>query len=133
MGTRMLRVELAELLRNGENSGIEFKRDDVHADKVAKEIVALLNLRGGHLILGVEDDGTPTGLTRTPGDAETWIMNLCRQNIQPALIPFWETIVWDDGKVLAVVTLPDHAPDRPYKAKRGGHWVTYVRVGTTSR
>jgi ATP-dependent DNA helicase RecG len=129
----MLRVELAEILRNGENSGIEFKRDDALAEKVAKEIAALLNLRGGRLILGVEDDGTVTGLTRTPSEAESWIMNLCRQNIQPALIPFWETIAWDDGKVVAVVSLPDHAPDRPYKAKRGGHWLTHIRVGTTSR
>jgi len=42
----MLKTELAEIIRNGENSGVEFKRDHDHADSLAKEIVALLNLGG---------------------------------------------------------------------------------------
>lgn len=40
----MTKTELLEFLRNGENSGVEFKRDDVHTDSLAKETVALLNL-----------------------------------------------------------------------------------------
>ncbi|MBI2951828.1 putative DNA binding domain-containing protein, partial [bacterium] len=51
----MLRTELAELIQHGENSGVEFKRDDVRPDSLAKEIVALLNLEGGYILLGVED------------------------------------------------------------------------------
>ncbi len=133
MGTQMLRLELAEILRNGESSGVEFKRDDVHPDKVSTEMVALLNFKGGRLLLGVEDDGAVTGLTRPATKAEEWIMNLCRNNVQPALIPFWETVLWNEGKVVGVVSLPENAPDKPYKARRGAHWVTYVRVGTTSR
>ena len=43
----MTRAELIELIRNDENSGVEFKRDDVSATKLAAEIAALLNLRGG--------------------------------------------------------------------------------------
>ncbi len=62
----MNRTELEELICNGEHSGVEFKRDDVVPARVAKELAALLNLEGGHLLLGVEDDGTVTGLTRTP-------------------------------------------------------------------
>jgi predicted HTH transcriptional regulator len=37
--------ELSELLRQGENSGVEFKRDDVQPHDLAKELVALSNLR----------------------------------------------------------------------------------------
>ena len=69
----MNRTELEELIRSGENSGVEFKRDDVIRERLAKELAALLNLRGGHLLLGVEDDGTVTGLTRAPELAEEWI------------------------------------------------------------
>ena len=38
--------------------GLEFKRDDIQPRRLAGEIVALLNLEGGHILLGVEDDAT---------------------------------------------------------------------------
>lgn len=128
----MLRADLLELIRNGENSGVEFKRDDVHADNLAREICALLNLRGGHILLGIEDDGTVTGLTRAAQDAEQWVVNVCRNNVEPAIIPYWETIIFDEG-VVGILSLPEGAPDKPYKGKRGSAWVTFVRVGSTSR
>ena len=129
----MNRTELEELIRNGENSGVEFKRDDVVPERLAKELAALLNLEGGHLLLGVEDDGTVTGLTRAPKQVEEWIMEVARMHLRPAAIPFWETLKLDDGNVVGVISLPADAPDKPYKAKRGSAWVTQVRVGTTTR
>jgi ATP-dependent DNA helicase RecG len=127
------RSELAEILRHGESSGVEFKRDEVHADDLAKEMVALLNFEGGQILLGIEDNGTISGLTRTSAAAEEWVMNVGRSNLQPAIIPFWETLNLEDGKVVGVITLPGDSPDKPYKAKRGKAWTTFVRVGTTSR
>jgi ATP-dependent DNA helicase RecG len=129
----MNRTELLEILQNGENSGIEFKRDDVHPDSLAKEMAALLNLEGGRILLGVEDNGTVTGLTRNLKKAEEWVMEVGRSHIQPAIIPYWETLLWEDSKVVGLITLPADSPDKPYKAKRGGAWVTFVRVGSTSR
>lgn len=43
----MLKSELLEIIAHGENSGIEFKRDDLRPEQLAKEIVALANLQGG--------------------------------------------------------------------------------------
>lgn len=54
----MLKAELLELIANGESSGVEFKRDDVRPEQLAKEIVAFANFQGGRVLLGVEDDGT---------------------------------------------------------------------------
>jgi ATP-dependent DNA helicase RecG len=53
----MNKTELQESIGNGENSGVEFKRDDVHPDSLAKEMAALLNLEGGveHLGMGVRN------------------------------------------------------------------------------
>lgn len=129
----MTKTELLELIRNGENSGVEFKRDDVHADSLAKEVAAVLNLEGGHILLGVEDDGTVSGLTRDLPAAEQWVMNVCREQVRPAVIPYWETVPWDSARVVGVMSLPADSPDKPYKAKRGTAWVTFVRVGSTSR
>jgi ATP-dependent DNA helicase RecG len=42
----MRRDELLQLIARGENSGVEFKRDDVRHEQLAREIVALANLKG---------------------------------------------------------------------------------------
>ncbi|MGH2879771.1 MAG: ATP-binding protein [Solirubrobacteraceae bacterium] len=128
----MLRAELLELVRNGESSGVEFKRDDVRPEEVAKELCALANFEGGYLLLGVEQDGAISGLTRSLGDAELWLMNICRGDLlRPPVNPYWETVDVD-GKVIGVVSLPADLPDKPYKAKRGRAWQVFMRRGTTS-
>ena len=129
----MNRAELIELIRNDENSGVEFKRDDISPQALAGEMTALLNLEGGHILLGVENDQTVSGLARDRRKAEEWVMEVARTHILPATIPYWETIDWDEGNVIGVVSLPAEAPDKPYKAKHGSVWVTKVRVGTTTR
>jgi ATP-dependent DNA helicase RecG len=129
----MLRAELSELIGNGENSGVEFKRDDVHIESLAREVAALLNLEGGHILLGVADDGAVTGLTREAKKVEEWVMTMCRDHVQPAIIPFWETLPWDEATRIGVITLPADSPDKPYKARQGSAWLTKVRVGTTTR
>lgn len=129
----MRRDELAELIRNGENSGVELKRDDLRPEKLAEEMAALLNLEGGHILLGVENDRTVSGLKRSPEKVEEWVMEAARTHLRPAAIPFWETVIWEEGKIVGVVTLPTDGPDKPYKAKRGSAWVTQMRVGTTTR
>jgi len=129
----MNRTELTELIQNGENSGVEFKRDDIPPEKLAKEMAALLNLEGGHILLGVEDDRSVSGLARDPAKAEEWVMEAARTHLRPAAIPYWETIEWSEGKILGIVSLSADAPDKPYKAKRGSAWVTQIRVGTSTR
>jgi ATP-dependent DNA helicase RecG len=129
----MNRLDLDELLRNGENSGVEFKRDDVLPERLAKEMAALLNLEGGYILLGVEKDRSVSGLSRELDKAEEWVMEVARTHLRPATIPYWETIDWGEGKIVGIVNLPADAPDKPYKAKRGSAWVTQIRVGSTSR
>ena len=129
----MNRTNLAELIHHGENSGIEFKRDDVQPARLAKEMAALLNLEGGHILLGVEKDRSVSGLTREQEQAEEWVMEVARQHLCPATVPFWETLDWGTGKTVGIISLPADAPDKPYKCKRGSAWVTQIRVGTTSR
>ena len=129
----MNRTELAELIRNGETSGVEFKRDDAHTDSIAKEMAALLNFEGGYILLGVNDDGSVSGLTRSREETERWVMNIAHQNIQPSVTPSWSSVILDDGTVVGVIGLQADSPDKPHKAKRGSAWVTFVRVGSTSR
>ncbi|MDE0478136.1 MAG: putative DNA binding domain-containing protein [Gammaproteobacteria bacterium] len=129
----MNKMELLQLIAGDEGSRIEFKRDDCHPDSLAKEMSALLNLEGGTILLGVEDDGQISGLTRSREDAEKWVMNIARHNLQPAVIPIWTSINMEDGRRVGIIELAADSPGKPHKASRGNSWVTYTRVGSTSR
>ena len=125
----MLKKELLERLAQGEQSGVEFKRDDVRPEQVAKELVAFLNFKGGKLFLGVDDDGSISGLSRH--DAEEWTMNLCTHLIHPLVIPFYEEC-WINGKTIAVITV-ETGSAKPYVLRHGRSEQAYIRVGSTSR
>jgi ATP-dependent DNA helicase RecG len=77
----MTKTELLELIRNGETSGVEFKRDTIDNRALAKELVAFANFQGGQVLLGVEDDGAIVGTTRP--NLEEWVMTACRDKIRP--------------------------------------------------
>lgn len=127
----MNRTDLAELIHNGEDSGLEFKRDDVQNYDLAKEIVCFLNLDGGTVLLGVEDDGTISGTTRE--NLDEWVAELCRTKIEPPVIPSlsWARNIEPGKHVLAVrVTL---GPDKPYARVHNGRRTFFIRVGSTCR
>lgn len=129
----MNRTDVLELIADQENSRVEFKRDDIHQDQLSKEMSALLNLEGGVVLLGVEKDGQISGLTRRLADAEEWVMNIARNNLQPPTTPVWTSVSTADGRIIGIVELPPDSPGKPHKAKRGKAWVTFIRVGSRSQ
>lgn len=124
------RTELLEIISNGENSEVEFKRDVLQNHDLAKELVAFSNLSGGMVLLGVEADGSVTGITRT--DLEEWVMTACRDKIRPGIIPFYEVLRnLEPGKDVAIVRVT-----RGYDVHSVWHNnrnTYYIRVGTQSR
>ena len=127
----MNKAELIELILNGENSGVEFKRDDVANHRIAQELVALLNLEGGTVLLGVEDDGSITGASRE--NLEEWVVELFRLKIDPPIIPF---ISWvknaEPGRDVLAIRVPI-GPDKPYARVHNGRTTYFIRVGSTSQ
>ena len=127
----MNRIELLDLLRNGEDSTVEFKRDDVRNHDLAKELVAFLNLDGGVVLLGVEDDGSISGTTRDR--VEEWVGELCRSKIEPPVVPVlsWMRDAEPGRDVVAVrVTI---GPDKPYARIHNNRRTYYIRVGSASQ
>lgn len=126
----MTKTELVELIRNGENSGVEFKRDTIDNRALAKELVAFANFQGGCVLLGVEKDGAIHGITRN--NLEEWVMTACRDKIRPELIPYFE--IHHDvepGKHVAIVRV-----ERGWAVHHvwhDNHRTYYIRVGTLSR
>lgn len=124
------RTELLEIIHNGENSGVEFKRDDIQNNDLAKELVAFSNLEGGILLLGVEDDGAVSGITRDK--LEEWVMTACRDKIRPGLIPFYELVKdVEAGKDVAVVRVSRGLDVHTLWHNNKNTY--FIRVGTQSR
>lgn len=126
----MTRTELLELIRNGESSGVEFKRDVVQARELAKEIVAFANFEGGVVLLGVDDDGTIAGLTRQ--NLEEFVVTTCRDKIRPPIVPYFEVIrAADANRDVAVVRVTRGYDVHAVWHDNRHHY--YLRVGTQSR
>ncbi len=123
----MLKSELLEIISNGENSGVDFKRDDIRPEQLAKEVVAFANVQGGRILLGVENDGTITGLQR--GNTEEWVMNVFRDKVHPLIIPFYEEILFDGALKVGVITIGPGI-SKPYMMLHDGKEEAFVRMGS---
>lgn len=58
----MFLTELYSLIEEGENSKTEFKRKFSEPEKIAKEMIAFANSKGGMILFGVDDDKTIVGV-----------------------------------------------------------------------
>ncbi|MGZ8236498.1 MAG: AlbA family DNA-binding domain-containing protein [Methylobacter sp.] len=66
-----------------------------------------LIFKGGCILLGVDDDGSISGLQRDNiENIEEWVMNVFRDKIHPMILPFYEEVRFEDGKRVAVITFP---------------------------
>ncbi len=54
--------DLTRLVSLGEGPFLEFKRKVPRPERIAKELIAFANTRGGQLLLGVDDDGAIVGV-----------------------------------------------------------------------
>ncbi|MDP4114810.1 MAG: ATP-binding protein [Bacteroidota bacterium] len=52
----MKRRELIDMIEEGENIQVEFKRKFSSYEKIAKEIIAFANTKGGYILFGVDDN-----------------------------------------------------------------------------
>lgn len=122
---------LQQLIASGENSGVEFKRDDVRPEQLAKEAVGMANLQGGLILLGVADDGTVAGISRK--NLEEWVMDtVFGRYVHPLIIPHYQEVQMADGLRVAVLSI-SAGTAKPYVVRHKGREDMYVRVGSTTR
>lgn len=108
-----------------ENQYIEFKSEDICAADLADEMIAFANSEGGDIWIGIEDDGSVSGVSKS---YEEDVMNIARISCIPPLIVEYED-VQVDGKQVARITIPK-GQDKPYYTSRNRY---YIRVGSTKR
>ncbi len=118
--------DLIDIINKGESPYIEFKEENIKPNDLAGEIVSFANTEGGTIIIGVSDDGKIKGISIE--NMEERIMNICRNNCIPNIIPIYQEIAMD-GNRIAVITIPKGA-NKPYYTVDNKY---YIRVGTTKR
>lgn len=118
---------IAELIRQGENSAIEFKSQAAHADALANEMVAFSNAQGGVLLIGIEDDGSVSGVD-APSLIEEKLANIARENVIPAISPDIQVVDYQQHKIVLVEV--SKGRERPYQTHKNRFM---VRVGSTNR
>jgi ATP-dependent DNA helicase RecG len=115
--------ELQSQIALGEDSRRQFKRDVTNADSLAAEMAAFANSEGGMIFLGVADDGSLPGLSRTDVKRlNQAIGNAASQHVRSPLTVQTENIGVGKGLVVIVLTVPK-GQDKPYFDRNGVIWL----------
>jgi ATP-dependent DNA helicase RecG len=121
------RTELLRLIRGGEDTFLELKVKLSNTEKIAQEIVALANTGGGVIVFGVNDQLRVEGVD-DPERVQDDLVRICREEIQPPLVPFIDRIALDNGR--RIVALDIDSKRRPYRTRDGRF---YLRIGAEKR
>ena len=108
----MNRRELLELIEEGENIQCEFKRHFTTPEKIAREMIAFANTKGGYIIFGVDDDREVVGVDSEKSESEM-IKDAAENYCEPPLnysIDFIEVY----GKEVVIVTIPE-SDNKPHR------------------
>ena len=119
--------ELLDIIKCGETSCVQFKREFGHQDQIAAEMIAMSNTKGGMILFGVEDKtGDIVGLDyanlQSIGNRVAAIAN---DLVKPAVYITTEVVSFDSEtapkKVLLVFV--DEGIAKPYKDRHGTIWM----------
>lgn len=123
-------AELRALIRRGEDSTRQFKRDLHNADALAAEMVAFANGEGGTLIVGVDDDGAITGLSAEDVQrVNQLIANVASQSVRSPLTVQTRNIAVTGRRLVVVIGVP-RGLDKPYFDRNGVIW---LKAGSDKR
>ena len=121
---------VVEMIAGGESVSVEFKRDDIRPEQLAREVVAMANQQGGTILLGVEDDGKISGIERD--NLQEWIFDtVLGRYVYPMLTPGYG-VVEIDGQLIAVLTV-ESGRSKPYILRSNDREEIYVRAGNLAR
>ncbi len=117
--------DLKNLIRSGEGLLLEFKRAISSPEKIAREIAAFANTHGGHLIVGVDDDHTITGV-ESYHEQDFFLEQAAHELCTPALVYSMEVIPYYSRDILLVQI--KEAEKKPVTVRNGQGDVVFVRV-----
>ena len=119
-------TELMDIVKTGETSRVQFKREFDHQDKIAAEMIAMSNARGGMIIFGVEDKtghivGLDYGSLQNIGNKAATIAN---DLVKPPVYIATEVVVLEEAaeRKRVLIIYVDEGTAKPYKDHHGTIW-----------
>jgi predicted HTH transcriptional regulator len=128
----MYLIELNELIEGGENDRVEFKRKFSSPVKIAKEMIAFANSKGGSILFGIDDDKSVVGVESEKGELEL-ITTAAKFYCEPE-IDFDTDIMLLKRKDIVVVNIEESRtkPHRLVTDDESGEQKVYVRLNDKS-
>jgi len=97
--------ELLDLIEEGENIQVEFKRKFSTHDKIAREMIAFANTKGGYVLFGIDDDKKIVGVESEKETTELVkdaALNYCEPSLKYS-IEYREV----ESKEIVIVSVPE--------------------------
>ncbi len=115
-------LEVLDLIQKGESSMVQFKERVNDAYKLGTELVAFSNVKGGTLLIGVNDKtGKIIGLSFEELQASNQLLaNAASENVKAPIYIFTENINVE-GKNVIVAQIPEGA-SKPHMDNKGIIW-----------
>ncbi|MEX0720112.1 MAG: ATP-binding protein [Balneolaceae bacterium] len=122
--SKMNQQDLKNLIQTGESSFLEFKHSVSSPEKIAREIAAFANTKGGTLLIGVEDNGDMLGVEGYY--EEEFLLNQAAKEECIPIVPIKiETVHMGDRDIL-IVKVPE-AKEKPVFVKGKEVRLVYIR------
>lgn len=117
-------LDVKNLAQTGEGTYLEFKRTIPSAYKIAREIAAFANTKGGTLLIGVDDDKSLVGVLGYQ-EEEFLLVQAAQEFCRPA-IDITIEVVHFGNRDLLVIKVPE-APDKPIYVKGKKESTVFMR------
>jgi len=123
-------IKLLDIIACGETSTVQFKQTLDNQDKVAAEMIAMSNSKGGLILFGVEDKtGKIEGLDYgNLQESENKLATIATDFIKPSIYITTEVVMIEEKHILIVQI--QEGIFKPYKDRNGAIW---VRQGSDKR
>jgi predicted HTH transcriptional regulator len=129
--------DVNKLIEEGEGFDIEFKRKVSTPEKIARTLTALANTKGGHILFGVDDDGSIVGVESEKSEVDL-IQQAGTLFCVPEIHPEIEIVPFDGSDV--IVAYVHESDEKPHlftgspngDAQNGDNTRVYIRVNDTS-
>jgi predicted HTH transcriptional regulator len=116
--------DLKNLIATGESSFLEFKHKVASPEKIAKEMVAFANTKGGRILIGVDDNGDIAGI-ESYYEEEFWLKQAAMDVCVPP-IDIKIEMVHAGKKDVLVVEVPE-SKNKPIAIKGELRRTVYIR------
>ncbi len=125
--------ELQMLVAQGEGLHLEFKQKLPDWPKLMREIVAFANTEGGTLLIGVDDDGTISGL-KDPREIEEALVLHLQEWIRPSLDLLLDVVPLTRKRAIVAIQVPQSKTKPHYALEKplDPQGIVLVRIADNS-